>query len=507
MAAPSQSPLGAPLSFAPAAEGAEQAKLQEVQELQRKLAEAYQARPMFDPALLAMARGFGAPTRTGSFFESLGNVAGELGPVQEAQQQRAQEIARMKFEMSRNELNEQQKKRILGSLFVESQDAAGNKVLSYNPQAAKDLTMLTGDPKYVADLADQMRKQNLQSAYSSAFVPTESGQYKINTGAIKNIFSLAGPEEAQKFFKSIPEMRKSGMLADLSGDKTTPFDALVLLADTLGPKVGPAFKQQAQYLAQQYSKGLLDEEKANNQAKDLLTAMNSTVGRQESLENTKSFREFQQMMGVSMMEFRREQERRRAEEAQEKQQAKAEEAKGKLTDEQKIAYRQTIQPIIQKGNQAQQSIDSVDNLLAKVNKAPSGALAGAYASSVGALFGTDSNTALRELDTWSKNMLTQIPRLPGAQSNFDAQNLEKALGNLPDIRLTNQQRVQLLNEIKQGFARLRDTAIRYEEYWNENKKVLPLSEQVKPKEAQPAAPKAGQAQGVPVWDPNTKTWK
>ena len=79
-----RSPLAA-VSYAVEGEP-EQQKLQEIQDLQRKLVQAYEARPMFDPTLLAMARGFGAPTRTGSFFESLGNVAGELGPVQESQQ-------------------------------------------------------------------------------------------------------------------------------------------------------------------------------------------------------------------------------------------------------------------------------------------------------------------------------------------------------------------------------------------------------------------------------------
>lgn len=95
-----------PLTTVPAfAEGEqEQQKLQEIQELQRKLLQAYEARPLFDPTLLAMARGFGAPSRTGSFFESLGNVAGELGPVQQAQQEKAQELAAMRLQLAQAEL-------------------------------------------------------------------------------------------------------------------------------------------------------------------------------------------------------------------------------------------------------------------------------------------------------------------------------------------------------------------------------------------------------------------
>jgi hypothetical protein len=55
---------------------------------------------LFDPTLLAMAQGFLAPTKTGSFGESLGNVAGALAPVQAAEDKRAMDMARMRLEMA-----------------------------------------------------------------------------------------------------------------------------------------------------------------------------------------------------------------------------------------------------------------------------------------------------------------------------------------------------------------------------------------------------------------------
>jgi hypothetical protein len=59
---------------------------------------------LFDPTLLAMAQGFLAPTKTGSFGEVLGNVAGQVGPAQQAEEKRAREIASMKMELAANEL-------------------------------------------------------------------------------------------------------------------------------------------------------------------------------------------------------------------------------------------------------------------------------------------------------------------------------------------------------------------------------------------------------------------
>jgi hypothetical protein len=55
---------------------------------------------LFDPTLLAMAQGFLSPTRTGSFGEALGNVASQIAPVQQAEEKRAQDIAKMRFDMA-----------------------------------------------------------------------------------------------------------------------------------------------------------------------------------------------------------------------------------------------------------------------------------------------------------------------------------------------------------------------------------------------------------------------
>jgi hypothetical protein len=55
---------------------------------------------LFDPTLLAMAQGFLAPTKTGSFGESLGNVAGAVAPVQQAEDKRAVDLAKMRLEVA-----------------------------------------------------------------------------------------------------------------------------------------------------------------------------------------------------------------------------------------------------------------------------------------------------------------------------------------------------------------------------------------------------------------------
>lgn len=86
----------------------EQEPIQAYKEAQQKLIEALEGRrQLFDPTLLAMAQGFLSPTKTGSFGEALGNVAAQLGPVQAAEDKRAQELAKMRYELASQNVAQQ----------------------------------------------------------------------------------------------------------------------------------------------------------------------------------------------------------------------------------------------------------------------------------------------------------------------------------------------------------------------------------------------------------------
>lgn len=63
---------------------------------------------LFDPTLLAAAQGFLAPTKSGGFGESLGNVAAAVGPVQEQERRRGMEEAKMRLELAQSELGMRQ---------------------------------------------------------------------------------------------------------------------------------------------------------------------------------------------------------------------------------------------------------------------------------------------------------------------------------------------------------------------------------------------------------------
>ena len=76
--------------------------MQEYLDAQKNAREKYEERNnrLFDPTMLALAQGFLAPTKTGGFGESLGNVAAAVGPAQQAEEKRIMEMAKMRLEMA-----------------------------------------------------------------------------------------------------------------------------------------------------------------------------------------------------------------------------------------------------------------------------------------------------------------------------------------------------------------------------------------------------------------------
>ena len=470
----------------------EQAKLQELQSARQKLQEALEGRNrLFDPVLLAMAQGFLSPTPTGKFGESLANVAKAVAPAQEAEEKRGREIAQMRADIAAAEVGqarEAKKRSLLGELY--SQAKPGEDYL-INPEAALKLARLTGDPAILEKLNAQQKQQRMLSLGRDLFqeveVPGTDSQpsrqaVKFNPdAAMRLVRSSDNPMEAlTKYVGMLPQLRKSGMLADVSGDETTPFDAMIMMADSIGDQ-GPAIKQQAQRLASQYKKGLIDEDKAMSLSQQMLNMATGLMDKQQARSFNQTMAVLSHNLAETQAQASREAAADRAQMARERLQtareaaedradARRREQEGKLTDQQKIDYRQNVVPIIQEGIKADSALMEITALKDIVVKAPSGIVSGVGAKTIGALFGTDENTALRKLEGLSKRLITLIPRLPGAQSNLDAQNLEKSIMRLQDITLTNKQRIDLLNEIESGFKRLSTRADNVQSNWEATKK-------------------------------------
>lgn len=99
----------APLASLYAEDAEEQRLVNEIKNTYETLRGALSSRrQLFDPVLLAAAQGFLAPTKSGSFGESIGNVAALVGPAQEAENKREMDLAKMRLELAQGELGMRQ---------------------------------------------------------------------------------------------------------------------------------------------------------------------------------------------------------------------------------------------------------------------------------------------------------------------------------------------------------------------------------------------------------------
>jgi hypothetical protein len=104
---------------------------------------------LFDPTLLAMAQGFLAPTKTGSFGESLGNAAGAVIPVQAAEEKRAMDMAKMRLEMAQQGLQTSMDVERVGnikSMFPNMFPQKGQPAPTGAPAGAPPMGALAGAP-------------------------------------------------------------------------------------------------------------------------------------------------------------------------------------------------------------------------------------------------------------------------------------------------------------------------------------------------------------------------
>lgn len=169
----------APLGSLYAGNPEEQTLVDEIKGSYAKLREALDSRQnqLFDPVLLAMSQGFLSPTKTGSFGESLGNVAAMVGPAQQAEEKRSQEIASMKMELAQRELAQRQATRG-EAMFREMLPRAGGQAGA--PGAAPGAPATPGAP------APQGRAITSEDIARLASMPGMEGKAKILSDMIKS---------------------------------------------------------------------------------------------------------------------------------------------------------------------------------------------------------------------------------------------------------------------------------------------------------------------------------
>ncbi len=166
---------------------------------------------MFDPTLLAMAQGFLAPTKYGTFGESLGNVAGALGPVQEAEDKRTREMAMLRMEIAKQQLEQTRAERGQAELrrlsknnfMVPEGPEAGATSGQPSVSGGPDATVAAATGAAPASTGPRMRPVNaadlirlppdVQKTIMDA-VKFDQDRYKVDAGLVIDTRAPGGPK-------------------------------------------------------------------------------------------------------------------------------------------------------------------------------------------------------------------------------------------------------------------------------------------------------------------------
>jgi type II secretory pathway pseudopilin PulG len=178
---------------------------------------------LFDPTLLAMAQGFLSPTKSGSFGESLGNVAAAVAPVQQAEEQRAREIAKMRFDMAQQNLQTHQATtadkafnemvtRIRPPVAPPASGAPAS-ALPADPSAAAPSQGAQGRPITAADIALLANKPGgaAKAKILQDMITLDRGRIRTNENFIIDVDAPGGPK----------------VIADLRAGKQEPSEIVV----------------------------------------------------------------------------------------------------------------------------------------------------------------------------------------------------------------------------------------------------------------------------------------
>lgn len=179
---------------------------------------------LFDPTLLAMAQGFLAPTKYGTFGESLGNVAGTVGAAQEAESRRAQEMAMLRMELAKQQLEESRKGRALsilqgarqGAPAAEGQPAEGGAAaqLPKNSYGIIPEDVIAQVERLDPALAKSARESNKSRMDQLKFLAgevktTEAGSYSVDPSGKTTFTPRPGAEGGKEFIPGIGEIAMS----------------------------------------------------------------------------------------------------------------------------------------------------------------------------------------------------------------------------------------------------------------------------------------------------------
>jgi hypothetical protein len=329
------------------------------------------------------------------------------------------------------------------------------------PQIFKET--ITPEQMTIAGIPARVVRDDEGNLMPNAQVTPAQRQITIDPSKLQALTALSSDPLATlaSVSKLVPDLRRAGFLT--TGAQENPF--AIFTQDATIPE---SIRRIATQYEKSYASGTLDPEKADERIRQL----GESVRNAQQFQQTKTQQESQFAQTAAGLEQAR---------TFAQQQAAALLALRQQADANKpetFSYAQkkefdTVQKTMAEAKSAEDSATIADRAAPLISEAYTGKIEAGAKGLLGALgVSTAAKEANDRLTQLSQQLALKTPKFSGPTSDADAKRYDKAVGDLANPSVTQESKVQALQDIKKLAVKSADYAQQQENYYYSNNKSL-----------------------------------
>lgn len=384
----------------------------------------------------------GGPSRTPiSLGQALGGAlqAGSAG-YQQAQQGAIQNL------LTRQKLQETERAAQMRKLY---------------PQIFKET--ITPEQMTIAGIPTRVVRDDEGNLMPNAQVTPAQRQITIDPSKLQALTALSSDPLATlaTVSKLVPDLRRAGFLT--TGVQDNPFAIF-----TQDPTIPASIKNVAAQYEKSYAAGTLDPEKADERIRQLGESVRSA----QQFQQTKAQQESQFAQTAAGREEARIFAKQQADALLSLRQAAEANKPETFSYAQKKEF-DTVQKTLAEAKSAEDSAFIADRAAPLISEAYTGKIEAGAKGLLGAVgVSTAAKEANDRLTQLSQQLALKTPKFSGPTSDADAKRYDKAVGDLANPSVTQESKVQALQDIKKLAVKAADYAQQQENFYYSNNKSL-----------------------------------
>jgi hypothetical protein len=329
------------------------------------------------------------------------------------------------------------------------------------PQIFKET--ITPEQMTIAGIPARVVRDDEGNLMPNAQVTPAQRQITIDPSKLQALTALSSDPLATlaSVSKLVPDLRRAGFLT--TGAQENPFAIF-----TQDPTIPASIKAVATRLEKSYASGLIDEEKADQRMREL----------GESVRNAQQFQQTKAQQASQFAQTAAGTEEARIFARQQADALLALRQQAEANKPETFSYAQkkefdTVQKTMAEAKSAEDSAFIADRAAPLISEAYTGKIEAGAKGLIGAMgISTTAKEANDRLTQLSQQLALKTPKFSGPTSDADAKRYDKAVGDLANPSVTQESKVQALQDIKKLAVKAADYAQQQENYYYSNGKSL-----------------------------------